>query len=73
VLDVRRARTPHLAFGHGVHQCLGQQLARIELRIGLGELLSRLPGLRLAVPAEQVPVRDEMLVFGVRSLPVTWS
>ncbi|MFB4278303.1 cytochrome P450 [Nonomuraea sp. MTCD27] len=72
-LDVRRPRAPHLAFGHGVHQCLGQQLARIELRIGLGELLSRLPGLRLAVPAEQVPVRDEMLIFGVRSLPVTWS
>ncbi|UBU09210.1 cytochrome P450 [Nonomuraea gerenzanensis] len=73
VLDLRRPRTPHLAFGHGVHQCLGQQLARIELRIGLGELLSRLPGLRLAVPAGQVPLRDEMLVFGVRSLPVTWS
>ncbi|GAA3621495.1 cytochrome P450 [Nonomuraea rosea] len=72
-LDVRRPRTPHLAFGHGVHQCLGQQLARIELRIGLGELISRLPDLRLAVPAEQVPVRDEMLIFGVRSLPVTWS
>jgi cytochrome P450 len=72
-LDVRRPRTPHLAFGHGVHQCLGQQLARIELRIGLGELISRLPDLRLAVPAEQVPVRTEMLIFGVRSLPVTWS
>ncbi|WP_326643327.1 cytochrome P450 [Nonomuraea fuscirosea] len=73
VLDLRRPRVPHLAFGHGVHQCLGQQLARIELRIGLGELISRLPGLRLAVPAGQVPVRDEMLIFGVRSLPVTWS
>ncbi|MEV5893428.1 cytochrome P450 [Nonomuraea fuscirosea] len=73
VLDLRRPRAPHLAFGHGVHQCLGQQLARIELRIGLGELISRLPGLRLAVPAGQVPVRDEMLIFGVGSLPVTWS
>ncbi|MEU8402496.1 cytochrome P450 [Nonomuraea sp. NPDC048892] len=73
VLDLRRPRAAHLAFGHGVHQCLGQQLARIELRIGLGELITRLPGLRLAVPAEQVPVRDEMLIFGVRSLPVTWS
>ncbi|SEH01064.1 Cytochrome P450 [Nonomuraea solani] len=72
-LDVRRPRTPHLAFGHGVHQCLGQQLARIELRIGLGELISRLPDLRLAVPAEQVPVRNEMLIFGVHSLPVAWS
>nr|WP_245740256.1 cytochrome P450 [Nonomuraea maritima] len=71
--DLRRSRTPHLAFGHGVHQCLGQQLARIEMRAGLGELMSRLPNLRLAVPAEQVPVRDEMLIFGVRSLPVTWS
>ncbi|WP_327092202.1 cytochrome P450 [Nonomuraea sp. NBC_01738] len=72
-LDLSRPRTAHLAFGHGVHQCLGQQPARIELRIGLGELISRLPGLRLAVPAEQVPVRDEMLISGVRSLPVTWS
>ncbi|MGW4471436.1 cytochrome P450 [Nonomuraea sp. NPDC004354] len=72
-LDLRRSRTPHLAFGHGVHQCLGQQLARIEMRIGLGELISRLPDLRLAVPAEQVPVRNEMLIFGVQSLPVTWS
>jgi cytochrome P450 len=72
-LDVRRTRAPHLAFGHGVHQCLGQQLARIELRIGLGELIARLPDLRLAVPAGQVPLRDEMLIFGVRALPVTWS
>ncbi|MCF6468318.1 cytochrome P450 [Nonomuraea sp. MG754425] len=72
-LDLHRPRAAHLAFGHGVHQCLGQQLARIELRIGLGELVSRLPDLRLAVPAGQVPLRDEMLVFGVRSLPVAWS
>ncbi|OLF19164.1 cytochrome P450 [Actinophytocola xanthii] len=72
-LDVLRPRSFHLAFGHGVHQCLGQQLARIELRIGLGELLARLPNLRLAVPAEQVPLRNEMLIFGVHSLPVTWA
>ncbi|MFV2196744.1 cytochrome P450 [Nocardiopsis sp. LOL_012] len=73
LLDVRRPRASHLAFGHGVHQCLGQQLARAEMKAGLGELLNRLPDLRLAVPAEQVPLRDEMLVFGVHSLPVTWS
>ncbi|WP_425434724.1 cytochrome P450 [Nonomuraea jiangxiensis] len=72
-LDLSRARTPHLAFGHGVHQCLGQQLARIEMRIGLAELFAALPNLRLAVPAEEVPLRDEMLIFGVHSLPVTWS
>jgi len=72
-LDVRRPRSPHLAFGHGVHQCLGQQLARVELRVGLGELLTRLPNLRLAVPADKVPLRNEMLIFGVHSLPVTWA
>ncbi|WP_327106986.1 cytochrome P450 [Nonomuraea glycinis] len=70
--DVHRPRTPHLAFGHGVHQCLGQQLARIEMQIGLRELITRLPGLRMTVPAEKVPLRNEMLIFGVHSLPVTW-
>jgi cytochrome P450 len=64
-LDLHRSRTPHLAFGHGVHQCLGQQLARIEMRIGLGERISRLPDLRPAVPAEKVPVRNELPIFGV--------
>jgi cytochrome P450 len=70
--DVHRPRTPHLAFGHGVHQCLGQQLARVEMQIGLRELITRLPGLRLAVPAEKVPLRNEMLIFGVHALPVAW-
>ncbi|WP_062439908.1 cytochrome P450 [Herbidospora daliensis] len=72
-LDLSRPRVSHLAFGHGVHQCLGQQLARVEMKVGLGELITRLPELRLAVPADQVPLREEMLVFGVHSLPVTWS
>jgi cytochrome P450 len=72
-LDVHRARAPHLAFGHGIHQCLGQQLARIEMRIGFGELFTRLPDLRLAVPAEQIPLRNDMQIFGVHSLPVTWA
>ncbi|RSN55649.1 cytochrome P450 [Actinomadura sp. WAC 06369] len=73
VLDVTRPRGPHLAFGHGVHQCLGQQLARVEMRIAFTELLRRLPGLRLAVPPEEVPVRDEMLHYGVDALPVAWD
>ncbi|GAA5191367.1 cytochrome P450 [Rugosimonospora acidiphila] len=72
-LDLTRPRTPHLAFGHGVHQCLGQQLARAELRVGLAELVQRLPKLRLAIPAHDVPLRTDMLIFGVHSLPVTWS
>ncbi|WP_206787489.1 cytochrome P450 [Amycolatopsis sp. MtRt-6] len=72
-LDVTRARGPHLAFGHGVHQCLGQQLARMELQIGYPELLRRLPGLRLAVPPEEVTLRNDMLTFGVHTLPVVWD
>ncbi len=71
--DVTRPRSSHLAFGHGVHQCLGQQLARIEMRIGLEELVTRLPGLRLAVPVEEVPVKNEMLIYGLHALPVTWA
>jgi cytochrome P450 len=72
-LDLHRPRTPHLAFGHGIHQSLGQQLARIEMRVGFGELLRRLPDLRLTVPVDEIPLRNDMLIFGVHSLPVTWS
>ncbi|TJZ56805.1 cytochrome P450 [Streptomyces piniterrae] len=71
-LDVHRPYGPHLAFGHGIHQCLGQQLARVEMKAALSALLDRFPTLRLAVPVEQVPMRDNMLVYGVRELPVTW-
>jgi cytochrome P450 len=71
-LDLRRPRGPHVAFGHGIHQCLGQQLARVEMTVGFTELLRRLPGLRLAVPAEEVPMRTDMAIYGVHSLPVTW-
>ena len=49
-LDITRPPNPHLAFGHGIHHCLGTPLARIEGRIALGALLSRFPRLRLAVP-----------------------
>jgi cytochrome P450 len=72
-LDVTRVRNSHLAFGHGVHQCLGQQLARMEMKVGYTELLRRLPNLRLAVPPEEVPLRNDMLHYGVHALPVTWD
>jgi cytochrome P450 len=72
-LDLSRPRSPHLAFGHGIHQCLGQQLARIEMRVGFTELFDRVPNLRLATAATEVPLRNDMLIFGVHSLPVTWS
>ncbi|MEV4072509.1 cytochrome P450 [Nonomuraea fuscirosea] len=74
VLDLGRRDGGHLAFGHGIHQCLGQQLARVELRVAFPALLNRFPGLRLAVPAEEVAVRPETAdIYGLKSLPVTWD
>ncbi|MFI6595521.1 cytochrome P450 [Nonomuraea sp. NPDC050536] len=74
VLDLRRQDGGHLAFSHGIHQCLGQQLARVELRVALPALLNRFPTLRLAVPAEEVALRPETAdIYGVKSLPVTWD
>ncbi|NKQ56867.1 cytochrome P450 [Amycolatopsis sp. K13G38] len=68
----RSART-HLSFGHGVHQCLGQQLARIEMRAGFAGLLRRFPSLELAVPAAEVKLRTDMNIYGVHELPLTWT
>ncbi|WP_330273894.1 cytochrome P450 [Lentzea sp. NBC_00516] len=53
-LDIDRKALGHMVFGHGVHQCPGQTLARAELEIALPTLLRRLPGLRLAVPLEEI-------------------
>jgi len=72
VLDLRRQDGGHLAFGHGIHQCLGQQLARAEMRIAYPALLRRFPGLRLAISPEEVPMRSDMSIYGVHRLPVTW-
>ncbi|WP_314612957.1 cytochrome P450 [Streptomyces stackebrandtii] len=73
VLDLRRKATGHLGFGHGIHQCLGQQLARVELTVALPALLRRFPTLRLDVPADEVPLRTDMSIYGVHRLPVTWD
>jgi cytochrome P450 len=72
-LDARRTASSHLAFGSGVHRCLGAQLARAEMKVGLGTLFRRLPSLRLAVPAEQVEMLNTRIFYGVRSLPVAWD
>jgi cytochrome P450 len=73
VLDLGRQEGGHLAFGHGIHQCLGQQLARVEMRVALPALVRRFPTLRLAVPADEVALRPETAdIFGVKSLPVAW-
>ncbi len=69
-LDLTGDPGGHLAFGHGVHQCLGQQLARIEMRVGYSALFRRFPGLRLAVPDEEIPLRTDMAIYGVHRLPV---
>ncbi|MEU5690577.1 cytochrome P450 [Actinosynnema sp. NPDC020468] len=72
-LDVHRPASGHVGFGHGIHQCLGQQLARIEMRAGFGGLFREFPDLELAVPAEEVPMRTDMSIYGVHSLPVAFS
>jgi cytochrome P450 len=72
-LDIHRKARGHLAFGHGVHQCLGQQLARIEMRAGFEGLLRRFPTLALAVPAGEVRLKTDMNIYGVHELPVTWT
>jgi cytochrome P450 len=71
-LDVRRDARGHLAFGFGVHQCLGQPLARVELQVVYGTLYRRIPGLRLAAALSQIPFKHESNIYGVYELPVTW-
>ena len=70
-LDVDNPMRHHLAFGYGVHQCLGQNLARAELEIAFTELLARIPTLRLATAVADVPLRGGLL-SAVQSVPVTW-
>lgn len=71
-LDLTRPPGDQLAFGQGIHQCPGQQLARVELQIGLSRLLRRFPRLRLAVPAGELTFKKGF-VHGVETLPVVWS
>ncbi|WP_410605952.1 cytochrome P450 [Amycolatopsis sp. lyj-90] len=71
-LDVGRKTAGHAAFGHGVHQCLGQQLARVQLKVAFTGLLARFPELRLAVPADEIPLRTDSDIYGVYALPVAW-
>jgi len=71
-LDLRRQGSGELAFGHGIHHCLGQHLARAELRVGFQELFRRFPRLRPAVPAERIAMLDDSVLYGVRELPICW-
>jgi cytochrome P450 len=69
-VDLARQARTHLGFGP--HQCLGQQLARIELQIALTTLLRRIPGLRLAAPLPVSEFKNDAIVYGLRSLPIEW-
>ena len=71
-LDVARGAPGHVAFGHGVHHCIGAPLARMELRIAIPALLRRFPGLALAVPDDELRYRELHTAYGVHALPVTW-
>ncbi|MEU1342943.1 cytochrome P450 [Streptomyces sp. NPDC005827] len=71
-LDWNRPARHHVGFGFGIHQCLGQNLARAELEIALTTLWERLPDLRLAAPPEQIPFKPGDTIQGMLELPVTW-
>jgi pentalenic acid synthase len=74
----RVAKTPglsgrqHLTFGYGIHQCLGQNLARLELEVAFAVLFRQVPGMRLAVPLDELPMRRGGTMQGAHELPVRW-
>ncbi|WJY41670.1 cytochrome P450 [Streptomyces sp. P9-2B-2] len=71
-LDLDRSARHHVAFGFGIHQCLGQNLARAEMEIALRSLFTRIPQLRLAVPAAEIPFKDGDTLQGMIELPLAW-
>jgi nocardicin N-oxygenase len=72
-LDLSRRPNPHVAFGHGVHRCLGAHLARLELRVALDALTARLPRLRSAVPLDGLGWDLDKMIRGPRALPIAWT
>lgn len=70
--DPTRAPESHFAFGHGIHRCIGAELARMELRAAYPALARRFPSLQLSFPLDEIEFRELSLVYGVQSLPVTW-
>ncbi|MCB5905929.1 cytochrome P450 [Streptomyces pinistramenti] len=71
-LDWDRSARHHVGFGFGIHQCLGQNLARTEMEIAFRSLFRRIPGLRLAAPAEEIPFKPGGTLQGMVELPLAW-
>ncbi|WP_433798952.1 cytochrome P450 [Actinomycetospora sp. CA-084318] len=71
-LDVGRAAAPHVAFGHGVHHCLGAPLARMEMATAFPALLRRFPTLAPVTDLARADFREGTFIYGMRSLPLTW-
>lgn len=71
VLDADRNNRGHLAFGYGAHQCIGANLARVEMQVAFATLARRLPGLRLAVSPDALRFKESD-IYGMKELPVSW-
>ena len=71
--DIHRSPNPHLAFGFGAHFCLGNQLARLELKVMVDRLLARLPDLHLTVERDALPRREANFISGIEEMPVAFS
>ena len=69
--DTERNTRGHLGFGYGVHQCIGANLARVEMQVAFATLARRLPGLKLAVPPEELSFKHAN-IYGMKELPVSW-
>ena len=72
VLDITRDASSHVTFGYGIHSCLGQGLARIELQVVFGKLFQRFPDLRLAEAYEQIAFKYDSQIYGLKRLMVAW-
>ena len=70
--DIDRRSATHLTFGHGARYCIGAPLARIELQTVFTQLVSRFPTLELAVAADEVAIRPDVITGGLIELPVKW-
>lgn len=70
--DIHRKTSTHVGFGHGLHKCIGAAFARVELQIAFTTLFRRVPDLRLATSIDALQFRNEMVLYGLKGMPVTW-